>query len=238
MATLVIDWPNLREKSVEEVREILSPVASQVELSFSSRNLGDAKQAQLEKLAESLPDSVESFYLDYSERIELAQVWAELVSQKMRDLISLEGSKNIYFESIVLPKVVDSNLLEKLIKYYEKEKDGLSLLICGLLLQAKIGAVEFENNRPEAIEKRTHDALSFYLKAGDIDSKLRKIVEFLVWELKVTTDFPSVKERINHAHWVPSESYFPSYSFFQEEPQTIVSFIEPLRLGINGNFGE
>jgi hypothetical protein len=236
LALLVIDWPNLRESSVEQVREILSPVASQVELSFSSRNWGNTRQAQLEKLAESLPDSVVAFYLDCSERIELAQIWAELVSQKMRDLISIEGSQSINFESIVLPKLIDNNLLEKLIKYYEKEKDGLSFLICGLLLQAKIRAVEFENNKSEAIEKRTHDALSFYLRAGTVDPSLRKIVEFLVWELKVTTDISSVKERINHAHWTPSESYFPSHSFFaQGEPQSIVSSIDPLRFGMNGN---
>lgn len=237
LTLLVIDWPNLRERSVKQVREMLNPVASQVELSFNSRDLGTARQAQLEKLAESLPDSVETFYLDGNERIELSRIWAELLSQKMRELISKEGVQSINFESIVLPKVIDSPLLKKLIEHYEKEKEGLSLLICGLLLQAKIRAVEFENNEPEAIEKRTQDALSFYFKAGTVDPSLRQIIEFLVWELKVTTDFSSVKERITQAHWAPPESYFPSHSFFaQEESAPMVSSIDRdcFRFGING----
>ncbi|PJE11476.1 hypothetical protein [Legionella sp.] len=234
LVLLVIDWPNLRETPVEQVRSMLSPLASKVELSFSSRNLGPARQAQLEKIAESLPDATEFFYLDCNERVEPAQVWAELLSQKLREMISKEGVSGICFESIVVPKVIDSNLLEKLIKHYEKEKDGLSSLICGLLLQAKIRAVEFNNNEPEAVEKRAHDALSFYIKAGNVDPNLRSVVEFLVWELKVTTDFSSVKERINQAHWTPSESYFPSYSFFSHEESVPVVSIDGFRFGMNG----
>jgi len=227
LTSLSIHWANLQQVSTVQVREALSQLPPNLELRFDSHHFGDAKQAIIEKLCEALPDNIRHFYLSNDEVVEPSTVWAELLTRKVQEVVAREGSQGVNFEQVTLPVNINQGLFNRLIKWYEKKNDGLSLLICGLLAQGKIASYNWGSDRWATTEKRMHDALSFYFRAGTVDPNLRSVVEFLVWEIKTTTLFDSVKNRLRQAYWAPSEKHVPSYSIFgKKAPPPVVPLVD------------
>jgi hypothetical protein len=55
-------------------------------------------------------------------------------------------------------------------------------------------------------ERRAHDAISFYTKAAN-DAAIKPIAEFLLWEMKTTSPFASIQNRLAQYDVTPS-GYF------------------------------
>ncbi|MGQ3891181.1 hypothetical protein [Legionella sp. CNM-4043-24] len=88
--------------------------------------------------------------------------------------------------------------------------------LAGLLIEDRIPSVIEEKDSPEAYwEKRVHDAISMYAAAA-ADKKLKPVVDFILWEIKTTTEFPSVCARLGQYELIPSIDYLPSRGFFSK----------------------
>jgi len=142
---------------------------------------------------------------------------AQTFSQKETLLLAQESmALSVGDEAILLTE----NQVELIIDYLEKQKDALSYLTCGLLLQGYI-----ENALPERLmaesdsvaylEKRTHDAISYYIQSVNQRKEYAPIINQLLWELKIDGS-TSIQERLACFDIKPIA--FSNYQKFTHEP--------------------
>lgn len=159
------------------------------------------------------------------ERVHRASLLSEqLLSIIVELILKQKNDKKFLFDDIKPPIEIDKIYLNHFISLFEQRNTPIAYLTCGLLLDGHIEttAMLVENCAAydEYIEKRIHDAISFYIKATE-DPFTKPIAEFLVWDLKITCPLQSVQERLLQYDIVPS-NFFKNYKEFSGKRAGVV----------------
>ena len=112
-------------------------------------------------------------------------------------LLSTKGVPN--FEALPMPEEIDEALLSSYITLLEKKASPIALFTAGLLLEGRIANHCDQEEKANCLaycEKRDHDAITFYLKAAEADNRLKPLINFILWEMRTTTEIPSIAERL------------------------------------------
>lgn len=142
--------------------------------------------------------------------------------------------------SLAIP--INEIRLVELIHVLENSQKPIAYLACGLLLEGR-----FETEMPtnyltetnsksftEYMEKRTHDAITFYVRATK-DSELRPIVTHLLWNLSMLGSW-SVRYRLSEfSELQPCEHVMPSWSKYHNQRTSLIPrFFKSLPIIVNG----
>ncbi len=183
-------------------------------LNLSGNYLWKKTEGELTQLLNGLPFNVETVVIDDETYYRDSYLVNQLL-RKVSDLITKRNKDGLVFNAISLPVEIDETCLNRIIPLFEKQKTPIAFLICGLLLEGQISTITNEKYSPleykEYMEQRTHDAISFYTKAA-LDSSTRPLVEFLLWELKLTCTLPSIQHRLSEYDLTPT---YASHTFNQ-----------------------
>jgi hypothetical protein len=153
---------------------------------------------QLDTIMGALPGGIESIILD-DQVIHRNGYYVNKLLADVAHLTAKQGMARFAFDAIELPIEIDGNRLNRFIEVLEQKNNPIADFTCALLLEGQIetttdllyNSSEFD----EHIEKRAHDAISFYTKAAN-DATIKPIAEFLLWEMKTTSPFASIQNRL------------------------------------------
>ena len=146
----------------------------------------------------------------------------KIILKQVNSITLKTGNQGLSFETIKLPYEIDERQLNPLINLLEKQNTPIALLTCGLLLEGRIPnhCADEKEDLSGYLEKRTHDAISFYVKAAQSNA-LKSTVGFLLWELNTITDFESVRMRLSEFELLPPTDFISQYSHFKAPTQTL-----------------
>ena len=118
-------------------------------------------------------------------------------------------------------------MLSSVIEQLEKISTPMAYLVCGLLLDGHIENMIAADRYPDGetcpaylayMEKRLHDAITFYTKAAQ-NKALKKVTDTLLWQHKTLhNDVSSIAKRLKCYDVALSEDIAPSYACFKREP--------------------
>lgn len=158
---------------------------------FTKSNSSNSPEPDLE-LSEILADTIDDILTSIRGALIIYDIKYSLEKALPVNLIS--------FEIITYPlQWVTEIRLSRIIEYMESDNSALSLLTCGMLLEGRVPTFVDEDKAPEYYEKRMHDAITFYVKAYEISGgqpKIKDLIEFILWEIKTTNHFDSVRNRL------------------------------------------
>lgn len=124
-------------------------------------------------------------------------------------------------------RYIGTNKFHALLQCLRNCDEPLVRLIEGLLVEGRIPVISDMTDEPDKYwEKRTHDAINLYGEAAK-DKSLRPMVDYLLWEIKNETEFPSVQKRLARYDISPSWRYFASNPFADKQ-QTLLPPIKGL----------
>lgn len=141
--------------------------------------------------------------------------------------INLKGWQAFFFlQSTIIPMLIEESQLNTVIMQLENKNYAQAWLACGLLLDGHITNLLpscFVNDAECGTlsylsydEKRSHDAINFYLKAAFFDNTLVELVNNLLWQSKIIGTI-SVDKRLSMVQ--PPLSILPSAVFFTQSPK-------------------
>ena len=151
------------------------------------------------------------FQVNFRNHLETAtnQFFSQQLLSKVKKLTLEQGIIEFAFSSINLPLEIDGRRLNHFIELLEKQNSPIADLTCALLLEGRIETTAeiLENckENDEYMEKRTHDAITFYTKASR-DRIIKPIAEFLLWDMKMTTQCISIQDRLAQYDLSPKET--------------------------------
>lgn len=160
----------------------------------------------------------------------------------LAELARCDISKILY-QPIVIDYTITPRQCVLLIEYFEEKKSALGYLIAGLLLEGKIETEvpehyvfnnDYTKDYDEYYTKRLHDAITLYLQAANQDFK--HVIQSLLWHLKVTGP-DSVQQRLQKYFFVPPETVFSSYKFFNPQSSQI-NIHDSQSIAVNFNLKE
>ncbi|WP_298627262.1 leucine-rich repeat domain-containing protein [uncultured Legionella sp.] len=182
--------------------------ASLTHLDFKGNFHPKTTDEQLIPFLKELPETLESITISPGGTIDLA-AWhtlEHLLCLVESEILNKEKIDKFSFNKKELQISVQLNeyRLNQFIALLEKMNTPLSLLLCGFLLEGRIpNHVEEKEDLSTYMEKRLHDAISFYEKILIHPSKeeqvtkcIKPLAEFLLWEIKTVSDTPSVINRL------------------------------------------
>ncbi|MGQ3892824.1 hypothetical protein [Legionella sp. CNM-4043-24] len=116
------------------------------------------------------------------------------------------------FQLFIRGEPMGKNKFKALIDCLRNNREPLVLLLEGLLVEGRIPVSAEETGDPHAHwEQRAHDAISRYGEAAR-DPDLRELVNYLLWEIKTTSPYASVQQRLGLCDLGPSMRYTPAYA--------------------------
>ncbi len=196
--TLILRYNDLHYKTPNELKRIFSCVP----LSIKTYDLRGNKfnQEQLNAIFDmTIKWGVETIILD--DKFIEGTKWflKRLIDKVYRAIYFNSGNGLLAFDEIKFSVNIDDYRLIRWIEKLEQQNNPLADLTCGLLLanQIKTQPALSENCQffDDYWEKRTHDAINFYLKAAR-EPSLKAVVKVLIIEFKTTCLFESVLKRM------------------------------------------
>lgn len=150
----------------------------------------------MEILVAKLPEHIKYIGIGFYEKIHVDVFLANSLS----DVVEWNAIRYVngygFDKMKQLPKINDGDL-NRYMTVLEKNDRSIAYLTGAWLLEGII-----KNKIPEGVfywrymEKRLHDAISFYMKAS-CSVKLKPVIEYFLWELKTSNVYPSIRTRLD-----------------------------------------
>lgn len=215
------------KKSFKEKRLILSMLPPDLtQLNVSGWDIDCSDKKQLCRLFLSLPKSIKTIVID-KHTFNIDDFWYE-------QLLGSTSLDSLMFSSVNPPFVIDELRLNQLIAILEHQKTAKAAFLCGLLMEGRIvNTIEPKDCLSEYLIKRTHDAISFYTWASAKESIFRPIMEYFLWEIKLTCESPTLKRRLGEYDLNLARTPLPYQTkffteFSSEQLNVNMSFEQPL----------
>lgn len=155
------------------------------------------------------------------------------VFNTVKNFIANVGIEGLLYQQILPDYCIDESKFSLLINHCTEEYDCFGKLISGLLLQDKIKTQHpsryqgADESYLKYVEKRLHDAVSFYI-AARANEQLKDVVDALLWHLKVTgPNF--IRQRLSRYKLEPPATLFPTYKFFRQEGNLDIKILNDRR---------
>lgn len=150
----------------------------------------------MEVLVAKLPEHIKYIGIGFYEKIHVDVFLANSLSDVV-EWNAIRYVRGYGFDKMKqLPKIKDGDL-NRYMTVLEKNDSSIAYLTGAWLLEGII-----KNKIPEKVvywrymEKRLHDAASFYMKAS-CNVKLKPVIEYFLWELKTSNVYPSIRTRLD-----------------------------------------
>jgi hypothetical protein len=207
ITSLSLSLNDLGKKTAAELADAFAALPASVTTLNLYHNNFNAEQ--LDAIIKALPVGVESIILD-KKIIDRNEYWAEQLMVDVAELSTKQDMARFAFDTIKPPIEIDGKGLNRFIKFLEKQNNPVADLTCGLLLEGQIETtahiLENCNEYDEYMEKRTHDAISFYTKATN-DAAIKPLAEFLLRNLKTGYPSASVQNRLALYDLTPQDNF-------------------------------
>jgi hypothetical protein len=182
-------------------------------------------------------------YLEHLEREFCETVMSLILNRVMQsapDIFVIQDPINLSQET-ELAKEIDEDYLTILIHQLEDKGTPLAYFVCGLLLEGRIANDVPERYKDDSedgvnyrdyLNKRAHDAITYYDKAAE-DPVLKPTVDYILWHIKCMDD-ESTRARLARYDVTPPLLCVSSYNLFSH-PSAKISFIRDIEPSINSN---
>ena len=211
---------DLYSKTAEELVQILAAIPKSVKYI-------DLEMNRLSKFGEvyllsMLPLHVHMVKID-SGTFDLNAYWTEHLLEQLHKAL---GKTTIpeRLEAIIaikLPFEISEKRMARYITILEKSPKKTAPLLCALLLDyQQINTISAPETLLNAayMEKRAHDAISFYGKAAH-HPPLKPLISCILWEIKTVTSLESIRSRLEGLPIEPPNFFSHSWPIRQEPPQ-------------------
>ena len=214
ISSLNLGFNGLSWKTADELEKIFAALPASISsLDLRGNGLGRKTADERAQIFDSIPKHVTTI------KWEGGIIQPTPVEQLVSNLSELLRTSTRFptFNTLKLAEEIDETLLCNYIDFLEKQATPIALFTAALLLDGQIPnhCEEEKNNCDDYIEKRTHDAMTFYIKAAAGDKKLEPLINLLLWEMSTTTNVASLKDRLSCMNLIPPIDFIPSFKEYK-----------------------
>lgn len=147
------------------------------------------------RIISHLPENIKKIGV-LSDIVNLDVFWINLLIEIIDNFI-LRKHAISDFDKLDFPYRIDKKSFFRFIDYLDASNKLLCNFVSGLLLECRLKNIILEDDDNKyCIEKRTHDAITFYMKAAQDKNNLHSLSADILWNIKSTSTISSVKSRL------------------------------------------
>ena len=206
-------------KTGDEIATVFRAIPASVTLlDLSGNGLNNKTDAEWIGLFSSLP-YVHTVMLE-NRTVNKYQLFADQLLAQIEQLVLKDLPALV--TQIIPDFEIDEIALCRIIEVLEKKKTSTAYLVCAMLLDDSIQNMvrgKGPENQEKYDEKRSHDAVTFYLKSLNNKSSpaIQDMISFKLWENKtVGNPAPSLLRRLGEFDIHPPEKFVPHYRLFDQ----------------------